>query len=305
MQKVFIHIGTHKTGTTSIQSFLSNNRNYLLENGFFYPKSGSVKKDISGGQHQLSFSIRKTAKSYNEKCWDDFTSEINNYPDNIIIISSEDFGNMNSQQIKQLRSLLLEHEVFIILYLRNYYKYMRAVYSEVIKNRKVILTYKEFIDKNQDKLDYNSLIKAWAYVFGEDNIIIRIYDKILANGNLLENFCKTIYLKPPPEVFQVTYNKNPTFDERTTNAIRLMHLFGDKYIKNYSKGFFIKFRRSYLHKSRKYRILRKLLYLIANEKFVTQDSELLIETIVRKFDKNLLLKYIDDNDLKYLNTPPI
>lgn len=35
MKKVFLHVGKHKTGTTSIQSFLSYNRETLLETGFY------------------------------------------------------------------------------------------------------------------------------------------------------------------------------------------------------------------------------------------------------------------------------
>lgn len=45
----YIHIGPHKTGTTSIQWFLKENRAELLKRGYFVPESGSIR----GGHHPL------------------------------------------------------------------------------------------------------------------------------------------------------------------------------------------------------------------------------------------------------------
>jgi hypothetical protein len=45
----YIHIGPHKTGTTSIQWFLRENRAELLKHGYFVPESGNVH----GGHHPL------------------------------------------------------------------------------------------------------------------------------------------------------------------------------------------------------------------------------------------------------------
>ena len=45
----YIHVGPHKTGTTSIQWFLKENRAALLKRGYFVPESGN----IHGGHHPL------------------------------------------------------------------------------------------------------------------------------------------------------------------------------------------------------------------------------------------------------------
>ena len=37
--RLILHIGTHKTGTSSLQLFCRNNRKALLEHGIFYPKT--------------------------------------------------------------------------------------------------------------------------------------------------------------------------------------------------------------------------------------------------------------------------
>ena len=37
---LFLHIGSHKTGTTSIQNFLAHNRDLLAARGYGYPVTG-------------------------------------------------------------------------------------------------------------------------------------------------------------------------------------------------------------------------------------------------------------------------
>ena len=45
----YIHVGPHKSGTTSIQWFLRENRAELLKHGYFVPESGNVH----GGHHPI------------------------------------------------------------------------------------------------------------------------------------------------------------------------------------------------------------------------------------------------------------
>jgi hypothetical protein len=37
IKKIFVHIGVHKTGSTSIQQMLGRNREILIKHGFLYP----------------------------------------------------------------------------------------------------------------------------------------------------------------------------------------------------------------------------------------------------------------------------
>ena len=53
MKTAYIHIGTHKTGSTSIQDFLFKNRTKLRDRGFLYPLSGISPKNLFG-QHHLT-----------------------------------------------------------------------------------------------------------------------------------------------------------------------------------------------------------------------------------------------------------
>lgn len=49
MMRVFLHIGSHKTGTTAIQEFASENSDWLNDNGLLYPSF-----DLIGGSRERS-----------------------------------------------------------------------------------------------------------------------------------------------------------------------------------------------------------------------------------------------------------
>ena len=48
---LIFHVGTHKTGTTSIQTMMQDNRDYFLEQGILFPRAGQVR---NGGQHNIA-----------------------------------------------------------------------------------------------------------------------------------------------------------------------------------------------------------------------------------------------------------
>ena len=58
-KRVFLHIGTHKTGTTAIQAFLMKNEQGLRQQGILFPVSGRPERDASVGfgHHLLARSL--------------------------------------------------------------------------------------------------------------------------------------------------------------------------------------------------------------------------------------------------------
>lgn len=48
--KLFLHIGTEKTGSSFIQTSFAINREGLLRQGFWYPKAGAREKDMQSGK---------------------------------------------------------------------------------------------------------------------------------------------------------------------------------------------------------------------------------------------------------------
>jgi hypothetical protein len=166
MATIFVHIGTHKTGTTSLQYFFKLNYLSLLESGYLYPQSGRVKP-YNFAHHGLAWQIlgqrilRKSSDSSNstipewlevyweakeeiilksigrslklENEWEKLTVEINEKAIDNIILSSEDFLVFNPWEITYLKEQLSLHHVKIVIYLRNLQDFALSLYQEAVK----------------------------------------------------------------------------------------------------------------------------------------------------------------------------
>lgn len=89
-KKLYLHIGTHKTGTTALQVFLSKNDRRLQDTGFLFPKSGRI--GTFSGQHNIAWELN------GDPCFDkalgnlaELSQEISSSGCHNICLSSEDF----------------------------------------------------------------------------------------------------------------------------------------------------------------------------------------------------------------------
>ena len=67
-KKIFVHIGNHKTATTSVQYFLFKNRKYLLSKNLVYAVGGGIdynKMALAMSNAQVSVSTQYDSFSSN------------------------------------------------------------------------------------------------------------------------------------------------------------------------------------------------------------------------------------------------
>ncbi len=134
--EVFIHIGTHKTGTTSIQFFMERNRDLLKKKNILYPLAGIPHESNLFGHHELAWSFYKghdENQPENDQ-WTRLKTEIKLAGSQRIVLSTEDFYNPQFN-IASMKKELAGMEVKIIVYLRNYIGFLRALYFEGIKKQ--------------------------------------------------------------------------------------------------------------------------------------------------------------------------
>src|SRR4029453_2784677 len=82
----YIHVGPHKTGTSSIQWFLQENRAELLEHGYFVPKSGANH----GAHHALARKLcGQELRNHQQSEAANFTRALDATPSGAVIVSAE------------------------------------------------------------------------------------------------------------------------------------------------------------------------------------------------------------------------
>ena len=120
-QKLFIHIGPHKTGTSSLQRFLFDNCRELLKLGVCYP---TAHLDGYRAQHRFAFAVRQKPDPDDRQVPSRETeigpiiSEIKSSGADAAVISSEAFFVTNEPDIRFLHEQLRDFETVIVFYAR-------------------------------------------------------------------------------------------------------------------------------------------------------------------------------------------
>jgi hypothetical protein len=134
MRKLYIHCGTHKTGSTALQEYLSVNYDLLRHHDYLYPVSG--KNSSLNGQHNIAWELshhRLYLRSYGNTS--DLFNEISEFDGNVIL-SSEGFEWLLCHPdrwkpfIDKLKSL--GFTIILVLYVRNQLSYFESLYAQLL-----------------------------------------------------------------------------------------------------------------------------------------------------------------------------
>lgn len=188
---LYIHIGTHKTGTTSIQKFFNNNfsdKNNII----FYPNIGKYEY----GHHDIAWSFGKDHSKLNFilSSLKDAMSEHKN-----ILISSEEFSFLKYSDISLFASFFKNIDIRIICYLRKRSDFLISEYKQNIMmgksryNRSLFQFL--FETRTIERLSYFEILNKWASVFGPESIFPAIFSKSsLKNSDVIHDFIDLIGL---------------------------------------------------------------------------------------------------------------
>lgn len=207
---LYLHIGTPKTGTTSIQHFCYTNSEALLKNGFLYPEfpfNYANKGKYRNGLFLEAVFCDNDGIRQREQEEENFTKGLQILKElfkthNNIILSDEGIWTacFNRKRGKPLMRRLKEeaeeagYNIKIIVYLRRQDDFLLSWYNQIIKHNitsKNTLTWEEYFDNYNKyiKLDYFFCLKKLERIFGKGNIIARRFDKnYFKNNSLIHDF---------------------------------------------------------------------------------------------------------------------
>ncbi|WP_370372800.1 hypothetical protein [Henriciella pelagia] len=180
-QKIILHVGPHKTGSTAIQKALTLGRDRLAENGVLYPKTGF--SDF--GHHQLVDAARGWIRDFDT---DALREEMSGYRQ--VIISTENAVHLPLDKLTVLREMFDQNSnVMVVYYLRRYPDLWASHWQELIKHGET-LTFYEYLCRASGVLPSSHRIvpnqfdqlSRLAQVFGRENITIIGYDHLRGAG---------------------------------------------------------------------------------------------------------------------------
>ena len=185
MKKLFLHIGTHKTGTTAIQNFAFANAERLLEMGILYPRTGRpCLNGIQTGHHLLPWTQTKHAEwkapwgayqSNPQTIWANLRSEIQESTASVAIVSSEEFDVLGAEQIGIVAEALDGFDVSVVCYLRRLDEFVQAQYATDVVFHRETRQIEDYLNHMRTTTDYCELINRWRSFFGERKVGVHFY----------------------------------------------------------------------------------------------------------------------------------
>lgn len=139
MSRVVLHIGTHKTATTTIQDMFSHNAALLAEHGIIYPRLRPA-----AGHHGLVTDWNRTLPSvyaWSAGSLGTLQQIAAKYGsrDKTVFLSSEEFSRgtpQNRPDFTQIRQVLADFdEIAVVCTLREQWQFVQSIYLEVSKSR--------------------------------------------------------------------------------------------------------------------------------------------------------------------------
>ncbi len=186
----FLHVGTHKTGTTSLQTALAANERVFAEGGLHVPRAGRV--DAWSGHHNLAWELNEDRRfDVTHGTLADALDEIAQRRAPRVCLTSEDFEYLHVRPhgLRLLADGLrgIGYQPVVVVYLRPQADYAESLYAELVKHG-LSLSFAAFLNAviangefrfRHDwcfTFDYDRLLDDFAAVFGAERIIARRYE---------------------------------------------------------------------------------------------------------------------------------
>lgn len=182
--KLFIHIGAHKTGTTSIQMAMADSGPALAEAGFVYPRCAWYHH----AQHRLAFAL-KNMRDPRAGDRPEFETELADLKRALgeaqaaaALISSEVFFSLKDEAVARLAAGLKDYQTEIVAFVRRPDEMFLSNYNQITKhpgNRffKPLGQHLENPAAAATDIEYLDHIGKWVAHFGKSNVHLAVYEE--------------------------------------------------------------------------------------------------------------------------------
>ncbi len=215
MKTLYIHIGTPKTGTTSLQHFCTENAELFKKQGYCYPIFPHKFKYINIMRNGFFLSCKEYDENGNRNQMEEakfFRQGMDFVLDNFrkfdnIILSDEAIWNVVFKRGKpdlweRLKKEADEHDyvIKVIVYLRRQDSLATSWWNQKIKIGKRVYSkasWEKFVkDPTKLELEYYEPLKLIEKSVGKENIIVRRFGgQYLKNGSIFEDFIDAVGMK--------------------------------------------------------------------------------------------------------------
>ncbi|MCA1748991.1 MAG: hypothetical protein ABR601_10995 [Parasphingopyxis sp.] len=185
-QRLLLHIGRHKTGTSAIQNYCCTADEQFARHGAIYPRAGRRRETgtLFPAHHQLA--VQCHLPSHDPETFDriraEFYEEIAGH--DLVVLSSEGFQNIRDfALLDRFFDGFAQFDVSIICYLREYLSYLVSSYRQMTQNQQRFLTFARYCRRDFRIGDF---LEEWSAI---GDLVTRPFDRgRLKDGDVVADF---------------------------------------------------------------------------------------------------------------------
>jgi hypothetical protein len=222
MKQLILHIGTHKTGTTSIQKALADGRAWLQERGVTYPDGGPVFR-AANPHHRWSRALTG-APGQDPADAIAYLDYVDSVASDRIIISTEaiykhisglagfdifqlpDYWQRRERYIDDLAALVRRYDARVVVWFREQESFARSLFGEMVAKGHWDGPFERFRDVYAVWFEYDRHLALFRQAF--TNVASYSYDDDTRNG-LIASFFSRIDVAVPPGSEQIWERRTP------------------------------------------------------------------------------------------------
>jgi hypothetical protein len=193
-RRVLLHVGTHRTGTTSIQHFLRDHNEDVLSkvgasfpDGFLIPAAHS-ELPLLCIRPERTWPARIRLPGTQDERWlatarRHVRSDVQTSTDEVLVYSHEDLSYLRfDDEFERLRALFVPREVTVVVALRDKRDFLRS-YGEQLAamgfGPSDDPTSFAYLEPDSWLLDHDALVEGYRRHFGTEHVVVLDYDEML------------------------------------------------------------------------------------------------------------------------------
>ncbi len=172
---IVFHIGAPKTGTSVLQKFLANNRDWLTSRGIYYPPHGLDKNGVSGGHSELGTHILNGDMGAATKVIDRYLADAKQ-SSSLLLISAESLFN----HPERIREISNKYKVKILSYYRDPIASTVSLYHQSVKRHMQgsrVDNFIQYVLKQDNDSVSGKIFDRWASEFSLSDLRVEYYNK--------------------------------------------------------------------------------------------------------------------------------
>lgn len=202
--RVVLHIGTFKTGTSSIQRYLRDHPDLLAAHRCRFPR-GWMRRDCHLELHMALMRLDRTTSArmqgtdwldpaWREDVLDQVADDLRAHPNERTILSAEHTGLLRyTNEVRALRDIV-GRDARVIVYLRDPQDFLASMRDQLVKNGiepSTDPTSHAYVEADSWLADYRSRFHAWRTLF--PRMVTVDYDASVKNdGTVIPSFMREL-----------------------------------------------------------------------------------------------------------------